>query len=537
MIGMQKSRSPFILIVSVIFIASMLAPSLLIEDVHAAGPETPSLVLEIDKITRTENNFIVKGTVTANGPHDREQIFDVYSLWVEIIIKDYEDSRYPNFKEWAYEPESIAAYYPDAETPYTPGSGPGDTMTSEEAYGINVTTIELFSSSELGEYDFEGAIPVEHEGNMFRIQATLQWDYKGKAAYWWAHRFFNKIGCEGNLGESYEFLYSDGAEIMHADGRKEGKFNWKTDWPSDENLSFTFTKTLSYLGLCGGSIIGDESVSGKITSDKITIKKSSSDIPVEFTFFSSHYLIAGEGEVSIVPKIYDENGELVCKGWGDLTDEVDPEEWARWAEPIKKKTEELAKYVWEHKLEISISTGGGLFIKVTTGIPGFLLTIPTKYAARALGYLTTPETLGQEWIRMKTAKKFPPLSGLESSWEYPYNPYAQGTFHSDGYIEVNEDTTTVYVTEGEATLADINNTKTVNITSGKSSTIKAGGVPTDPEPFNEDEVRERSGITMDTLIPEFPSWAPMLIMLIAVLAIAVIYRRRLHKNHLLPNKY
>jgi hypothetical protein len=30
------------------------------------------------------------------------------------------------------------------------------------------------------------------------------------------------------------------------------------------------------------------------------------------------------------------------------------------------------------------------------------------------------------------------------------------------------------------------------------------------------------------VIPEFPSWTPMLIMLIAVLAVAVIYRRRLH---------
>jgi hypothetical protein len=31
-----------------------------------------------------------------------------------------------------------------------------------------------------------------------------------------------------------------------------------------------------------------------------------------------------------------------------------------------------------------------------------------------------------------------------------------------------------------------------------------------------------------TFIPEFPSWTPLLIMLVAVLAVAVIYRRRLH---------
>jgi hypothetical protein len=33
-----------------------------------------------------------------------------------------------------------------------------------------------------------------------------------------------------------------------------------------------------------------------------------------------------------------------------------------------------------------------------------------------------------------------------------------------------------------------------------------------------------------TAIPEFPSWTPLLIMIIAVMAVAVIYRRRLPKN-------
>jgi len=33
------------------------------------------------------------------------------------------------------------------------------------------------------------------------------------------------------------------------------------------------------------------------------------------------------------------------------------------------------------------------------------------------------------------------------------------------------------------------------------------------------------------VIPEFPSWTPLLIMVIAVTAVAVIYRRRLHKQH------
>jgi len=35
----------------------------------------------------------------------------------------------------------------------------------------------------------------------------------------------------------------------------------------------------------------------------------------------------------------------------------------------------------------------------------------------------------------------------------------------------------------------------------------------------------------ETKIPEFPSWTPMLIMLVAVVVIAVVYRHRLHKQN------
>jgi len=34
-----------------------------------------------------------------------------------------------------------------------------------------------------------------------------------------------------------------------------------------------------------------------------------------------------------------------------------------------------------------------------------------------------------------------------------------------------------------------------------------------------------------TSIPEFPSWTPLLIMLVAVVVVAVVYRHRLHKQH------
>ena len=38
-------------------------------------------------------------------------------------------------------------------------------------------------------------------------------------------------------------------------------------------------------------------------------------------------------------------------------------------------------------------------------------------------------------------------------------------------------------------------------------------------------------IDADDVIPEFPAWTPMLIMLVAVVVIAVVYRHRLHKQN------
>ena len=334
---------------------------------------------------------MINGSIFADGPHDRESIYDVYSLWVDIIIKNNSNARYPNFKEWAYEPESIAYYYPKAETPYVPGSGPGNTMTKEEAYGINVTTIRLFSASNLGKYNFDGIVPLKYKGKEFRIQATLNWDFTGVNAYWWAHRYFNKIGCEGILGSNYQFLYSDGVEITYPNGIKDNKFSWKSDWPRHGNLSFQFTKKKSYPALWGSSLIGDSSVSGKITKDKIVIRKNASDMPLEFVSIIGQYLITGEGEVSIVPEIYDKNGTLVLRGWGNLTAEIPPEEWENWKEFIQDMTKRVGDYIWIHKIEIV----GGIFIKLTTGIPGFVLTMPVKYGAKALGYLSVPPSYGE----------------------------------------------------------------------------------------------------------------------------------------------
>ncbi len=457
---------------------------------NAAGPEKPVVHLQINDIKEMENGFLINGSVIADGPHDREGIYDVYYLEVDAIIKNNSNARYPNFKEWAYEPESIAYYYPKAETRYVPGSGPGNTMTKEEAYGINVTTITLFSASELGKYNFERVIPLKYEGKAFRIQATLNWDYTGVNAYWWAHRYVNDIGCEGNLGEGHQFLYSDGVEIIYPDGSTGEKFSWKANWPTDEKLEFKFTKDNSYLALWGGSLIGDSSVSGEITKDKLTIRKNNSGKPLEFVSLHGQYMIAGEGEVSIVPEIRDENGTLLLKGWGNLTDEIPPEEWKDWKEFVQGFTKKIGNYIWTHKIEIA----GGIFIKVTTGIPGFVFTMPAKYIAQILGWISVPPSVGdiQHFKEVMEAYN-------SSMHNYGYIKYGYGgvVHYCKLYVITNESGMSIYLAEGKATLEGKN--ESINITGGEFATILSNGTITIPEPFDENRIKEKTGLAMDTL--------------------------------------
>ena len=131
-------------------------------------------------------------------------------------------------------------------------------------------------------------------------------------------------------------------------------------------------------------------MSGEITKDKIVVRKNVSDTPLEFVSVTGQYLIAGEGEVSIIPEIRDENGTLILKGWGNLTDEIPPEEWKDWKEFVQDLTRKIGNYIWIHKIEIA----GGIFIKVTTGIPGFVLTMPAKYIAKVLGWISVPLSYG-----------------------------------------------------------------------------------------------------------------------------------------------
>ena len=482
---MIKNAKLLFFIILVIFVAILFS-----HKSNAAGPEKPVIHLNIRNIKETQDGFLINGSVIANGPHDREGIYDVYYIEVDAIIKNSTSARYPNFKEWAYEPESIAYYYPKAETRYVPGSGPGNTMTKEEAYGVNVSIIPLFTSDQLGKFDFETVVPLEYKGKEFRIQATLNWDFTGVNAYWWAHRYVNDIGCEGVFGEGSQFLYSDGVKITYPDGSIDEKFSWKANWPTDEKLKFEFTKNNSYLALWGGSLIGDSSVSGEITKDRITIRKNASDTPLEFTSTWGQYMIAGEGEVSIVPEIHDENGTLILKGWGNLTDEIPPEEWEEWKDFVQSWTKKIGTYIWTHKIEIA----GGIFIKVTTGIPGFVFTMPAKYIAQILGWISVPPSVGdiQHFKEVMEAYN-------SSMHNHGYIKYGYGgcLHYCKLYVITNDTGMSIYLTEGKATLEGKNGS--INISAGKFATLLNNGSLTTPQSFDENKIEEKTGLTMKTL--------------------------------------
>jgi hypothetical protein len=47
---------------------------------------------------------------------------------------------------------------------------------------------------------------------------------------------------------------------------------------------------------------------------------------------------------------------------------------------------------------------------------------------------------------------------------------------------------------------------------------------------DNDDLTDTTTKTLNDVIPEFPSWTPLLILLVAVMAVSVIYKRKL-QNH------
>lgn len=86
---------------------------------------------------KTENGFVVTGNVKASNLNsDGVPIHE--RLWITADVKENSNSQYQLLPDGMYvrPPEG-------AETPYTPGSGPGGTMTEEERNGINIAKVSV----------------------------------------------------------------------------------------------------------------------------------------------------------------------------------------------------------------------------------------------------------------------------------------------------------------------------------------------------------------------------------------------------------
>ncbi|MFO8056445.1 MAG: hypothetical protein R6V10_04030 [bacterium] len=166
---------------------------------------------------RTEDGFLVKGSVTASDLNAGKGIVTHDDMYINADIKEGPGSKYQ--KLW----ESMYVRPPKgAETPYTKGSGPGDTMTKAEKNGVNLAKVGLASFElrkspvwkaygGLGEWKknapstvikkFEGKIPLNYEGKSARVRATLKRSVGGPHAAWPAFFFFHDTVDLGRLGK------------------------------------------------------------------------------------------------------------------------------------------------------------------------------------------------------------------------------------------------------------------------------------------------------------------------------------------------
>ena len=174
-----------------------------------------SIQLENLTIAKGENGFIVKGTVHATNLNPKGQIVVADEAQVIVDIKQTPQSKYPLL------PRSMYIRAPGgSQTPYTKGSGPGETMTKDEYEGVGITQLNVAAFAlrnspvwraygGIGEWeknapaevsrDFEGTIPLEYAGKVVRIRAFLRHQWGGPYAAWPAFSFHHGIGYEGQL--------------------------------------------------------------------------------------------------------------------------------------------------------------------------------------------------------------------------------------------------------------------------------------------------------------------------------------------------
>lgn len=233
-----------------IFVLILVA--LVLPRIGSAQGSGPEVILSITSIERTDSGFLVTGSITASGLNPEEQIVESDIVSIMADIQEGPEAKYQEL------PDSMYIRAPEgAETSFTPGSGPGNTMTREEYYGINILSYRIaeFGLREtpvwqayggLGEWeknapssvtsDFEGVIPLEYEGKTLRIRATLRHEWGGPYANWPAFSFHHNIGYEG---------------VLKAMG--DGPNPTPSQKPDTEDLCPEYTGTTE---LCGCSNIG-----------------------------------------------------------------------------------------------------------------------------------------------------------------------------------------------------------------------------------------------------------------------------------------
>jgi hypothetical protein len=210
---MMETRSIQRRIRNSIFVLILVA--LALPRIGSAQGSGPEVTLSITSIKRTDSGFLVTGSITASGLNPEGQIVESDTVSIMADIQESPGAKYQELPDGMYirDPEG-------AETSFTPGSGPGNTMTREECYGIDILShrIAEFGLREtpvwrayggLGEWektapssvtsDFEGVIPLAHEGKTLRIRATLKHEWGGPYANWPAFSFHHDIGYEDVL--------------------------------------------------------------------------------------------------------------------------------------------------------------------------------------------------------------------------------------------------------------------------------------------------------------------------------------------------
>jgi len=219
--------------------------------------EAQKIEVQNYRIDRTDKGFVINGTVTASDLNPPGQVVEFDGLSIAAYIKQNSGSQYPKLPDSRY-----VVYPPGSVTAYTPGSGAGGTMTKEEYEGIGIDKINAVglllrptpvwsSYGGIGDWmkkapstvtmNFEGIVPLEHEGKEVRIVATLEHRWGGPYSNWPAFSYAHAILHEGILkAETMKILkwcensciieFDDNTDTARVNGFSPGSsYAWKVE--------------------------------------------------------------------------------------------------------------------------------------------------------------------------------------------------------------------------------------------------------------------------------------------------------------------